>query len=593
MAKEYRKRKYEEEYRTFKEDWELEFFFVSTGSGKCICLLCDNVISQFKRSNLQRHHDTKHPKFSTDFPKGGELRAEKLARLKQNRTAQKNLFHTNTSERATEASYKITHELMKKMKPYTDGEMVKDCILLACSTLFPEKKHLEREAKKIQLSDSTVARRASDISENIAHTLKDKLSSAEFVSLAMDESLDINDTPQLLIFIRAINSKFDITEELLDMVSLENGTTGIEIKNAVLETLEKFNIGPEKITAFTTDGAPAMLGKRNGAVALLKETLKNGGVAAEGIFSYHCIVHQQALFAKFKCLNEVMANVIEVVNYIRARARNHLNFKLLCEEFDTHYGDLVLHTEIRWLSKGRMLAHFMDLLEPLKSFIVGKGETSRFSFLDDKEWVLSVAFLCDITQHLNELNIKMQGRNKTVYELYTAVRKVMAMHADALLHFQSQFCDVLTELKQNYTSRFHDFKDHSNIFLLVNNPFLIEVNEMKQISDQLGLVQLQMEFVELKSSDELQRQFRITDVVDFWKLVGHLPNISRLARRIISMFPSTYRCEAAFSALSKIKCRNRNRLSLQHTTEALRIAVSSAESDFKSLVRQKECQKSH
>ncbi|KAI4819993.1 hypothetical protein KUCAC02_027991 [Chaenocephalus aceratus] len=41
-----------------------------------------------------------------------------------------------------------------------------------------------------------------------------------------------------------------------------------------------------------------------------------------------------------------------------------------------------------------------------------------------------------------------------------------------------------------------------------------------------------MEFEELKSSDELQRQFRITDVVDFWKLVGHLPNISRLARRI-------------------------------------------------------------
>lgn len=92
---------------------------------------------------MQRHHETKHPSFSTDFPKGGELRAERLVRLKQNRTAQKNFFHTNTSERVTEASYKITHELMKKMKPYIDGEMVKDCILLACSTLFPEKKDLE------------------------------------------------------------------------------------------------------------------------------------------------------------------------------------------------------------------------------------------------------------------------------------------------------------------------------------------------------------------------------------------------------------------------------------------------------------------
>ncbi len=65
---------------------------------------------------------------------------------------------------------------------------------------------------------------------------------------------------------------------------------------------------------------------------------------------------------------------------------------------------------------------------------------------------------------------------------------------------------------------------------------MIEVDKMKQIGDQLGLVQLQMEFVELKGSDELQHEFGIEDVVDFWKLVEHLPNISRLARRIISMF---------------------------------------------------------
>ncbi len=118
---------------------------MSNRAGKCFFLLCDNVISQFKRSNLQRHHKTKQPRFSTDFPKGGELRAKKLARLKQNWTAQKNYFHINTSESVTEASYKITYELMKKMKPCTDGEIVKDCILLACSTLFPEKKDLERK----------------------------------------------------------------------------------------------------------------------------------------------------------------------------------------------------------------------------------------------------------------------------------------------------------------------------------------------------------------------------------------------------------------------------------------------------------------
>ncbi len=66
---------------------------------------------------------------------------------------------------------------------------MKHCILLACSTLFPEKKDLEREAKKLKLPDSALARRASDMSENVANILKEKLSSAEFVSLDMDETV--------------------------------------------------------------------------------------------------------------------------------------------------------------------------------------------------------------------------------------------------------------------------------------------------------------------------------------------------------------------------------------------------------------------
>ncbi len=76
MAKEWKKRKYEEEYNKVQRGPGTQVFFRFQ---RCICLLCDNVISQFKRS--------KHPRFSTDFQKGGELKAEKFARLKQNQTA--------------------------------------------------------------------------------------------------------------------------------------------------------------------------------------------------------------------------------------------------------------------------------------------------------------------------------------------------------------------------------------------------------------------------------------------------------------------------------------------------------------------------
>ncbi len=74
---------------------------MSNSSGKCICLLCDNVISQFKKSNFQRHPEAKHPSFSTNFQRGGQLKAEKLARLKQSWTALKTFFHINSSEMAT------------------------------------------------------------------------------------------------------------------------------------------------------------------------------------------------------------------------------------------------------------------------------------------------------------------------------------------------------------------------------------------------------------------------------------------------------------------------------------------------------------
>ncbi|QQP37618.1 Uncharacterized protein FKW44_017941 [Caligus rogercresseyi] len=38
--------------------------------------------------------------------------------------------------------------------------------------------------------------------------------------------------------------------------------------------------------------------------------------------------------------------------------------------------------------------------------------------LDDPEWARDLAFLVDITEHLNVLNVTMQGRNKLVTEYY-------------------------------------------------------------------------------------------------------------------------------------------------------------------------------
>lgn len=72
-----------------------------------------------------------------------------------------------------------------------------------------------------------------------------------------------------------------------------------------------------------------------------------------GAHCAHCIIHQESLVSKLR--NNEFQNVIvvHVVNYIVSRALNHRQFRQLIEE--TEYSDLVMHSEVRWLSHGKVL----------------------------------------------------------------------------------------------------------------------------------------------------------------------------------------------------------------------------------------------
>ena len=56
-----------------------------------------------------------------------------------------------------------------------------------------------------------------------------------------------------------------------------------------------------------------------------------------------------------------------------------------------------------------MLKRFYDLRNVIKSFMVSKN---KFVLeLDDENWLRDLAFLVDLTAHLNELNMHLQGEN--------------------------------------------------------------------------------------------------------------------------------------------------------------------------------------
>lgn len=68
------------------------------------------------------------------------------------------------------------------------------------------------------------------------------------------------------------------------------------------------------------------------------------------------------LCAKTIGFQHVFTIVTKIINSIRSGAMQHRLFKLLLENEDVQFTDLLLHTEVSWLSRGKILEGFIMLL---------------------------------------------------------------------------------------------------------------------------------------------------------------------------------------------------------------------------------------
>ncbi|PNF15523.1 hypothetical protein B7P43_G16685 [Cryptotermes secundus] len=187
----------------------------------------------------------------------------------------------------------------------------------------------------------------------------------QWFSLALDESTDITDTAQLLLFIRGVNADFEVTEELASMNSLRGTTTGEDIFKEVEEMLTKYNLKWNQLKCVTTDGGKNMSGTEP---------------------------------------------VVSTVNFIRSRGLNHRQFGDFLSEVEAEYPDLPYHTAVRWLSSGKILLRFFELRAEIEIFLNEKKRPQPL--LSNTEWLWKLAFAADIMGFLNGFNLKLQGRER-------------------------------------------------------------------------------------------------------------------------------------------------------------------------------------
>ena len=222
MSKLLGKRKIDSECRVFKQQWTDYYFFVQCKE-KAVCLICKEMVAVFKEFNIRRHYETRHGGQYASLL--GQVRREKVARLKSGFAAQQStmLRQTQMNLSSARASFKVAQLIASCGKSFSDGEFVKKCLNAVAEEVCPDRKDA---LNAVSLSASTITRRIEEMGHNVHVQLKERAKDFECFALAMDESNDVQDAAQLLIFIRGVNSNFEVSEELAALQSLTDTTTG-------------------------------------------------------------------------------------------------------------------------------------------------------------------------------------------------------------------------------------------------------------------------------------------------------------------------------------------------------------------------------
>ncbi|XP_014349988.2 zinc finger BED domain-containing protein 5-like [Latimeria chalumnae] len=427
--------------------------------------------------------------------------------------------------KALEASFRVSQRIAKAGKPHTIAE---DLLLPAAKDMVTAmvSEKVAKQLDLIPLSDNTVARRIHEMAEDIKNQLIARIKSSSYFALQLDESTDVASVANLLVYMK-YEFEYELLEDFLFCRPLPTRTCAEDLFNILDAFLKENGMDWAKCIGICTDGVRSMTGSISGLAVRIRKV-------APDVHWEHCTIHREALAAKKMPgnLKSVLDTAVKMVNFIKARPLNSRIFSTLCNEMGEHVS-LLLHTEVRWLSRGKVLVCFFKLCSEMQVFFLDHPfELS--CHLGNEAWFCRLTYLSDIFSRLNDLNLGLQGKNITIFnvrdkieafikKLQLWVSRVRENHFDTFETLDSFLAeneltldsDVKSEIEEHLVvlkSQFLQyFPEMFNENEWIRNPFVADCNSRSCLT-----AKEEEQLLELSCDGGLKLEFKQEPLAQFW-----------------------------------------------------------------------------
>ena len=455
---------------------------------------------------------------------------------------------------------------------------------------------------------------------------------SSFISILIDESNDISMTKNLILYVQYL-SKNPVSPQVKFLKNIPLvGCDAESIASVIHSFFEEKGIDMNKLVMLTSDGAAVMLGWNNGVHIKLR-------VFCPHLLEFHCVAHRETLavgqaYQSIRYFVQMEKTIRAIYSHFSHSSVRLEKLKIVFSILEKKILRLKKLYDICWLSRveavDAVVKSYSALVVYFDEAAVGDSTSSGLlTQLKSFKFSLAIHFLLDVLGCLRQLNKTFQS---TAFHPYDAQRKVAEVSNALKCHYitlpfmwgpnatefleqvnngtstvdfvynnseksqvQKDCTDFIEGVLANLAARFpqSDLMKAVKIF----DPSLLppekdlaiygesEINMLAEhYSTFVNKSECRIEWDTVKQCISANyRKFKFREFLP--KLAGleeyqaQYPNLSSLAKIVLTYPASTAEVERGFSFQNATKTKVRNRLGPEHLDQLLRLQLNSPEED--------------